>query len=119
MLGKLRGALQPQAKTPVPREVAEAERRVRGRGSREPDNWRRLAEACARARDLTGAFAARREVAKLLPDDFAPAFECGIAARKADAIPEALDWFSRERRGGRPPADGPGARYAQGTGGGA
>ena len=36
-----------------------------------------------------------RKVAELLPDDLAPAFECGIAARKADAIPEALDFFSR------------------------
>jgi len=77
------------------REVAEAERRLRGRGARDPDNWRALARACVAVRDADGAYAALRRVADLAPDDPAAAFECGVAARKAGKVPEALDWFSR------------------------
>ncbi|MEZ5066637.1 MAG: tetratricopeptide repeat protein, partial [bacterium] len=85
----------PTASTSAPRDVAEAERRVRGRGAREPDNWKRLADACADHGDLDGAFNAYRRYADLSPDDVDAALACGMAARKAGALPESLDYFSR------------------------
>jgi tetratricopeptide (TPR) repeat protein len=97
MLGKLGWGARhgSQAKATPSRDVSEAERQVKGRGARDPDSWRRLAVACARARDYRGEYEARRKVSELLPEDLEPAFECGIAARKAGAVDEALDYFTR------------------------
>jgi tetratricopeptide (TPR) repeat protein len=85
---------QKKAKT-ASREILDLERRVRGKSERDPAAWKTLAEAYAKSHDAAGAFHSFRKYADLLPEDAAAARECGIAARKAGALREAMDYFAR------------------------